>query len=202
MPSGNQGSTPCRSCSAESRSPLRHLRMTAECAWASFESALLPVQQTGKPVHTCHIRFKGCPSVLNTTLLKSIAGFGEKRRYRYFSVSAGKKLSILSNGVFPSTSTSSYSPVPVRRLAVLLNRHKHVVAPLPTPHPDIALPQVNRVLCDGVQYVEGLNRLWAQLVLPIAPSGRHALIIGERHILRRQTRGHGLVHLVAGVPIA
>lgn len=112
MPSGNQGSTPCRSCSAESRSPLRHLRMTAECAWASFESALLPVQQTGKPVHTCHIRFKGCPSVLNTTLLKSIAGFGEKRRYRYFSVSAGKKLSILSNGVFPSTSTSSYSPYP------------------------------------------------------------------------------------------
>src|SRR5579863_6864579 len=54
-----------------------------------------------------HVRLSGCASVLNVTWSKSRVVSGANSRYRYFSVSARKKLGIRSPFVFVVTSSST-----------------------------------------------------------------------------------------------
>src|SRR5258706_10603218 len=55
----------------------------------------------------------GCASVLNTTLSKSSVLVGAKSRYEYLSVSAKKKLSMLSRFSLVRTSFSAANPASV-----------------------------------------------------------------------------------------
>mmetsp|Transcript_6170 Transcript_6170/g.7632 ORF Transcript_6170/g.7632 Transcript_6170/m.7632 type:complete len:85 (-) Transcript_6170:648-902(-) len=55
----------------------------------------------------------GCASVLKTCLFKiSISDSVSNNKYKYLSVSAKKKLSVLSLGCKSTSVTSSYSPYP------------------------------------------------------------------------------------------